>query len=162
SALSTRAPTVAAATITNTEVDGASPSATAATARPSAATSPAAVPSKDIAPGVPAETRRRLVTRNVERPQALPTSLATVSLPPAVNAVTSATSAAPGKGVQTAAIAATAATPQFAKAFPAPRRPPRSSAIPNVILRVSPSLDAAVARKKVRKRKIQAAAPPHA
>ena len=45
---------------------------------------PAAVPSSDIAPGVPGLHAPSVVTRNVDRPQALPISLATVSLPPAV------------------------------------------------------------------------------
>ena len=70
---------------------GRTPTPTAASA--SAASTPAAVPSSDIAPGVPGFTRLKVVTRNVERPHALPISLATVSLPPAVSAATSASSA---------------------------------------------------------------------
>ena len=68
--------------------------------------SPATVPSSDIAPGVPGFTRRSVVTRNVDRPQALPISLATVSLPPAVSAATSASTRAGASGVVAAAIAA--------------------------------------------------------
>jgi hypothetical protein len=69
------------------------------------------------------------VTRKVERPQAFPISLATVSLPPAVSDATSASSAALVYGVVAATKAAAAAMPQLAIALPAPRRPPRSSAI---------------------------------
>ena len=69
------------------------PKATATVASVNAATRPAAVPSSDIAPGVPAFTRPIVVTRNVARPQALPISLATVSLPPAVSAAANASQA---------------------------------------------------------------------
>src|SRR4029077_11189671 len=110
---------------------------------------PAAVPSREIAPGVPGFTRRKVVTRNVDRPHALPISLATVSLPPALNAATSASSEADWYGVVAAAIAAAAATPQFAIALPAPRRPPRSSAIPRRTLRVKPNRDVIDAMTKV-------------
>src|SRR5262249_2106685 len=91
--LSTSAPAVAATTTTKSAEPGISPSAMAMAARPNAASTPAAVPSSDIAPGVPGFTRPNVVTRKVERPHALPISLATVSLPPAVRAATSARSA---------------------------------------------------------------------
>ena len=91
-ALSTSAPAVAPATTSRIAEAGISPSAAPVAASANAAVSPAAVPSSDIAPGVPGFTRPRVVTRNVERPQALPISLATVSLPPAVSAATSAAS----------------------------------------------------------------------
>ena len=59
-----------------------------------ALTTPAIVPSREMAPGVPGVTGRKPTTRNVRRPLALPISLATVSLAPAVSAVTSARHAA--------------------------------------------------------------------
>ena len=99
SALSTSAPAVAPATTMTMADAGIRPSAAPTAASANAASSPAAVPSSDIAPGVPGFTRRSVVTRNVDRPQALPISLATVSLPPAVSAATSASSAAGAYGV---------------------------------------------------------------
>src|SRR5207237_1398610 len=128
--------------------------ATRRAARPNAAPTPAAVPSTDIAPGVPGFTRPNVVTRNVERPHAFPISLATVSLPPAMSAAAKATSAIGAYGVVTAATAAMTATPQFAIALPAPRRPPRSSAMPSSDFRFSPSRDAIDAARNAAKRRI--------
>ena len=58
-------------------------------------TRPAAVPSSEIAPGVPGGTADSVWTSKVRRPNALPISLATVSLPPAVSAATKPIIAAP-------------------------------------------------------------------
>src|SRR5262249_1610367 len=150
-----------AATTTGRIADpGTRPAATPIAASANAAVRPAAVPSGDIAPGVPGLTRLNDVTRNVDRPQALPISLATVSLPPAASDATSAISAAFRCGVGTAAIAAAAATPQFAIAFPAPRRPARSSAIPSTIWRLSPSLEVIEAARKAANNSSHAPAPP--
>src|SRR3954454_23881768 len=84
-ALSTTAPAVAATTTVMIADAGISAPATPTAASPNAAIIPAAVPSSDIAPGVPALTRPNDVIRNVDRPHALPISLATVSLPPAAS-----------------------------------------------------------------------------
>src|SRR5689334_16284611 len=84
----------------------------AATAIAPAASSPAAVPSRDIAPGVPGLTGRSVVTRTVGRPHAFPISLATVSLPAAISAAASTKRAPVAYCVLTIATAAAAATPQ--------------------------------------------------
>src|SRR5919204_638856 len=91
---------------------GAAPIAVSAPSA-SAATMPAAVPSSDIAPGVPGFTRLKPTMRNVDRPQALPISLATVSLPPAASAAVNASIDADVYGVATALMAASVATPQL-------------------------------------------------
>ena len=88
STLSTSAPPVAPTTIGTVVRSGTSCSRRPAAASAAAAARPAAVPSSDIAPDVPGATRRAVVTRNVRRPQALPISLATVSLAPATSAAT--------------------------------------------------------------------------
>src|SRR5262249_7628082 len=95
----------------------------------------------------------------VERPHALPISLATVSLPPAASDAAIASRAAAAYGVVTAAIAAAAATPQLAIALPAPRRPPRSSAIPSTIFRRRPSRDEIDAARNVANSSSQAPMP---
>src|SRR5262249_21602083 len=159
-ALSTRAPAVAATTTARIADAGIRPVAAPIAASAKAAVRPAAVPSSDIAPGVPGLTRPNDVTRNVDRPHALPISLATVSLPPATSDATSATSAALACGVVIAANAAALATPQLAIALPAPRRPPRSSAIPRTILRLSPSLEVTAAARNVANSSSHAPAPP--
>src|SRR5262249_33018277 len=74
-ALSTSAPAVAATTTGRIADPGTRPAATPIAASANAAVRPAAVPSGDIAPGVPGLTRLNDVTRNVDRPQALPISL---------------------------------------------------------------------------------------
>src|SRR5690606_21093185 len=94
STLSTSAATTAA-TATGRISEGAMIRSDAAmAASSSAAAAPAAVPSDDTAPDVPGGTRRNDVTSHVRRPYALPTSLDTVSLDPAITAATNATSAA--------------------------------------------------------------------
>ena len=82
-------------------------------------------------------------------PSALPISLATVSLPAAVSAATKPIIAAPVACVVTASSAASAARPVFAIAFPAPRRPPRSSAMPSSVLRRRPSREVTDAARNV-------------
>src|SRR5437764_15339962 len=121
---------------------------------------PATVPSTDIAPGVPALTRARVVTRNVDWPHALPISLATVSLPPAVSAATIAMLHCDTSAVVTAAAAAMVATPQLPIALPAPLRPLFSSAMPSSALRCNPRRDAAVAKGEGAESTDQARGPP--
>src|SRR5204862_1473282 len=162
SALSTMVPAVAPATTAGVMDAGISPIATPAVASANAAASPAVVPSSDIAPGVPGLTRLKVVTRYGDRPQALPISLATVSLPPAVSEATIASRADDVYGVAMAAMAATAATPQFAIALPAPRRPARSSAIPSRTLRCSPNREETEAARNVRNSSTHARPPPPA
>ena len=77
---------VAAATIGTIAGRGTIPSAHGDRASAQAPIRPAAVPSSEIAPDVPGVTRRSGAINQVVRPQALPISLATVSLAPAVSA----------------------------------------------------------------------------
>ena len=94
SALSTSAPAVAATTTIQSALNGSNPTRQAIRPMTKAAAMPAAVPSSDIAPGVPGATLASVVTSTVFPPHALPISLATVSLAPAVSAAVSASSAA--------------------------------------------------------------------
>ena len=77
-----------------------------------------------------------------------------VSLPPATSAATNAASAGPVAYVSADSTAAIAATPVFAIALPAPRRPPRSSAMPSSVLRRRPSRDVTTASANVTRRSV--------
>ena len=112
-----------------------------------------------MAPDVPGGTRVRLVTRKVCRPQALPISLATVSLAPATSAAVSASSARSRWGEAAATAAATAARPVLARALPGPRRPPRSSAMPSRTFRRSPSRVVTVATRNAESSRVQPCQP---
>ena len=107
---------------------------------PSAPAMPAAVPSSDIAPDVPGGTR----AQRRDRPAcAAPTPCRFRSRLYRCRRrrARRRTPAAPGRPTDrrsARASAAIAATPVLAIALPAPRRPPRSSAMPSTILRVKP------------------------
>ena len=114
------------------------PSAAAIAASTTDATTPASVPSSETAPDVPGVTRRQPTTSHVVLPQALPTSLAIVSLDAVTSAATIARRGRSARAMPRQMSAAQAAMPVFAIALPGPRRPPRSSAIPTSALRLNP------------------------
>src|SRR4029079_1680471 len=124
STLSANEPIVAPMTTTGNVDTGIRCTAAPIAASATAPRTPATVPPAEIAPDVPGGTRASVGRSHVRRPQALPISLATVSLPPAASAVTNARRDGSPAYVSALSIAAMVATPVFAIALPTPRRPP--------------------------------------
>src|SRR5215212_969077 len=94
-----------------------------------AAARPANVPGTETAPSVPGETFRRVVMRRGTLPTSCPTSDSAVSAKAAPRAATKAAANA-CEGKKAARTAHKSATPQLARAFLAPRRPPWPWATP--------------------------------
>jgi len=98
------------------------------------------------APDVPAGTRLSGIHIHVVLPNALPISLAIVSLAAVTIAVTPARIAGDGSRMPMEITAAHAKTPVLAIALPGPRRPPRSSAMPSAAFRLWPMSVVAAAK----------------